>query len=240
MARAKKRHEQHVRLYRHELHSAAYRSLSPDARALLVEFRSLYNGTVNCVFLSRREMQRRLGVGRIRAEQARDQLLDRGFIRLVTKGSFSQKVKRASEYVLTNEPLEPDRAGAVAPKDYMRWRQKNTGSVSNPVGVGDQPREQRPKPQKYPVGVGDQPREARSDPSVGVGDQPTVMLPPHRGDNWLHGYGGWPCKNGLLLNTCCIVCGVWTTSDGREFDDRRHSCDEVSKARHKRRLAEAA
>lgn len=48
---------------------------------------------------------------------------------------------------------------------------------------------------------------------------------------------GWRCKNGRLLNTCCIVCGVWITDRGREFDDYPHSCNPVDKAKYRARRA---
>lgn len=111
-----------MRLYRHELESDAYRSLSPEGRALLVEFRALFNGRENRVFLSRTQMELRLGVGRRKAEKARDELLDRGFIHLLVPGGFNRKCPHASEYALTNEPINPTQDGATPPKDYMRWR----------------------------------------------------------------------------------------------------------------------
>jgi len=109
----------HVRLYRHELESAAYRSLTPDARALLVEFRSLYAGRSNRIHLSLREAMRRLGVGRRRAQSAIDDLQDRGFIRLLAPGSFSTKTRHAPEYALLNEPLDGSR---TPEKPFMSWR----------------------------------------------------------------------------------------------------------------------
>jgi hypothetical protein len=51
----------HVRLYRWELESAAYRSLSVRARCLLIELKALYNGANNGeLFLSVRDAAARL------------------------------------------------------------------------------------------------------------------------------------------------------------------------------------
>ncbi len=73
------------------------------------------------------------GIGQVKAERARDELLDRGFIRQKTKGSFSRKSRHATEYVLTNEPID-NGMGATAPKDFMRWRsQKNTVLMTSTV-----------------------------------------------------------------------------------------------------------
>lgn len=123
----KRRGEAHVRLYRHELESAAYRSLCTAARALLVEFRALYNGRDNRIHMSLSEIMRRLNVGRRCAEKARDELLDRGFIVLIEAASFHRKVRHAPIYALTNEPLEPERDGATASKEFMRWRPPGGG-----------------------------------------------------------------------------------------------------------------
>ncbi len=120
MAGKKPRRDQaHVRLYQHELESAAYRSLSPDARSLLVELRSFYTGRSNRVHMSLREAMRRLNVGRRRAQGAINELIDRGFIRLLTPGAFHRKVPHAPEYALLHEPLDGER---VPEKPFMRWQ----------------------------------------------------------------------------------------------------------------------
>lgn len=124
-----RRWEPHVRLYRHELESAAYRSLSTDARALLIEMRALYTGRENRIHMSVREAMRRIGgVGQRRATGALHELIDRGFVRQIEQGSFNRKVRHASVFCLTDVPLD-ERDGAVPPKDFMRWHppaQKNT------------------------------------------------------------------------------------------------------------------
>ncbi|PAU74362.1 helix-turn-helix domain-containing protein [Halomonas salipaludis] len=110
----------HVRLYRHELESPAYRSLCLAARALLVEFRALYNRD-NRIYMSVREVMRRLDVGQKLAERALAELLDRGFIVVLEKGTFNRKTKHATVYALTNEVVESiDKS--IAPKCYMSWK----------------------------------------------------------------------------------------------------------------------
>ncbi len=118
--------EPHVRLYRHEIQSAAYRSLSIGARALLVEFRALYNGKENRIFMSVREAMKRTGLCQQAAQRAIADLLDRGFIRLLDKGSFHCKRRNASVFLLTNEAPD-NRDGSVAPKDFMRWQPQKRG-----------------------------------------------------------------------------------------------------------------
>lgn len=132
------RGESHVRLYAHELESPAYRTLSTDARALLIEFRALYTGKQNRVFLSVREMVSRLCIGQRRAQRARDDLVERGWIKIVELGTFNRKNKSATIFALTNEPPD-DNIGATASKDFMRWQpqEKNTVAATTTHGSGD-------------------------------------------------------------------------------------------------------
>lgn len=129
--RGPKHGEAHVRLHAHELNCPAYRTLTPDARALLVEFRALYKGRENRVFFSVRQMMERLGIGQRRAQQARDALLERGWIYVIEKGAFHRKNRYATVYALTNEPLECG-DGATAPKDFMRWTPSQKFTVAAP------------------------------------------------------------------------------------------------------------
>jgi len=109
----------HVRLYHWLLKSEAYRSLDCTARALLVEFYSLYNGMNNGeLFLSVREAARRLGVAPNTAQKAIRQLEHKGFIRPNQRGSFHWKAGHATSWILT----EYEYAGKLATKDFMRWQ----------------------------------------------------------------------------------------------------------------------
>jgi|GEM_PF-4656421 len=119
--RRAKQADAHVRVYGWELSLPAYRTLSTDARALLVEFRALYGVRENRVYMSVREAQARLGeVGQRRAQGAIKELVERGWVRVIEKGAFSRKTKKATVYALTNEPLT-NSEGATAPKDYTHW-----------------------------------------------------------------------------------------------------------------------
>jgi hypothetical protein len=85
-------HGQHVRIHLWELKTAAYRSLSLGARALLVELRALHNGHNNGnLFLSVREAAKRLGCSKNFAGRLLAELQDRGFIRLNAPGCFDFK-----------------------------------------------------------------------------------------------------------------------------------------------------
>ena len=115
---------QHARLYRWEIESLAYRSLSVGARALLVELKALYNGNNNGdLFLSAREAAKRLNTGRSFAARRFLELQNRGFIRPKEIGAFNRKALagsgKATSWVLTEFPIGNAVAGT---KDFMRWQ----------------------------------------------------------------------------------------------------------------------
>ncbi len=114
----------HARLYDWELKSAAYRSLSVGARALLVELKSLYFGNNNGgLFLSVRDAGQRLNVGKDRASKLFNELRGKGFIRPNEIGAFNMKALagagRATTWVLTEYPLGN---ATVGTKEFMSWR----------------------------------------------------------------------------------------------------------------------
>jgi DNA-binding transcriptional MocR family regulator len=101
------------------MRSAAWQSLSCEARAILVELYALYDASNNGrLFLSVREAASRVGVGKSTAASALAQLIDRGFIRPNVKGAFTLKQRHATSWVLT----EFEHAGQLATKDFMRWQ----------------------------------------------------------------------------------------------------------------------
>jgi hypothetical protein len=145
--------EAHVRLYRHELDSAAYRTLSTDARALLVELRALFDVKRgdNQVFLSMRDMMQRCNLSQRAAARARDELITCGWIGIAEVGSFRRKVRHATVYTLENEPPNSGN-GSVPSKAFMRWQQpeqKNTVVES----TTDRYANRLPRPEKSAVTV---------------------------------------------------------------------------------------
>jgi hypothetical protein len=130
------------------LDSAAYRSLSTGARALLVEFNRLYNGANNGqLFMSQRDAAKLVGVANhVTAAKYINELIDRGFIRERVKGSFSVKTRMASIYVLTqhrynDQPATRDFKKWVPPKEQkQRVRKKTaTGPRIGPILLEDWP-----------------------------------------------------------------------------------------------------
>jgi hypothetical protein len=91
------------------LFSNAYRALSPNARTLLIEICSTYNGENNgSLYLSVRDAAARMGlVDPAAASRAFDDLQDMGFIELTKDSSFrsgSSGTSRARCWRLTFEP----------------------------------------------------------------------------------------------------------------------------------------
>jgi len=115
--------EAHVRLYRHELECAAYRTLSPAARALLVELRSLFSPAAgdNKVFLGMRRTMERCNLTQRAAARARDELVEKGWVKIVQLGGFSCKVRHSTVFALENEV--PNTGNGSQPgKAFMRWQ----------------------------------------------------------------------------------------------------------------------
>jgi hypothetical protein len=106
-----------VRLDYRLLTSNAYRSLSPNARSLLVELAMLYNGDNNgSLYLGVRDAAHRLGVADLTAaSRAFDDLKALGFLQMTQDAHFSIKAGEASRarcWRLTWQP-GPGRRGAT-------------------------------------------------------------------------------------------------------------------------------
>jgi hypothetical protein len=93
----------HVALHHEMLHSAAYRGLSVNARSLLVEVASLYNGGNNGeLFVSVRDAAKVIGLRDTGAANAAlKELVNHGFLRVTSPGSFTVKLRHATQYRLT-------------------------------------------------------------------------------------------------------------------------------------------
>lgn len=108
-----------VQLTHFLLETAAYKSLSPNARAALTEFKKRYNGKNNgYVHCSVRSLAQELGCSPNTASKGIKELEEKGFIKCRFKGKFDHKVHRASEFILTEYPFGENKAT----KDYVHWK----------------------------------------------------------------------------------------------------------------------
>jgi len=103
------------------LESAAWRALTPAARATYIELAKLYNGRNNgWLALSVRDAAERCKINKDTAAKALAALQGAGFVECVIPGGFSRKVRHATEWRLTGERC--DKTGALPSKAFMRWR----------------------------------------------------------------------------------------------------------------------
>ena len=111
-----------VVLYQWEMDCQAYRHLSVYGRALLMEFRKVYNGHNNGkIVMSVRQAAKLINCTKNTAAKTIKELEGKGWIRNVTEGSFSQKTnKTASTWRITNQPIGTG-VDTPATKEYERW-----------------------------------------------------------------------------------------------------------------------
>ena len=155
----------YVRLDDWLMRTEAWKSLDTVARCAYVEIKSRYagpgqnNGRIPYSLL---EMARALLVSKATALRALKRLQDRGFVVLTARGAFSVKIRRATEWRLTE--CACDVTGNLATKDFVRWRpqKQNTVSQENLTGVVVKPdgcRSETDQTAKEPIRLRDGTRE---------------------------------------------------------------------------------
>lgn len=109
-----------VLLHHWVMNSEAYNALMPAERCVLHEIYKLYNGSNNgFIFVSNKQLGERTNTSPNTACRSIQRLEKLGFIEIVVRGSFSQKVRRATEYRLTEHKC--DKTNHLAKKTFMRW-----------------------------------------------------------------------------------------------------------------------
>lgn len=110
--------EPHVRLHRGVTNGEAWKSLSCEARCLLIEIWARHNGQNNGrIPYSHREARKALRIGNRKVQAAFQKLQDRGFIVPRAKGSFDWKKRHATEWEITTEPCDDQTAKRL----YRKW-----------------------------------------------------------------------------------------------------------------------
>lgn len=100
--------------------SAAWRSLSPQARCVYVEVLRLYNGANNgFLALGVRTAAERANVNKDTAAKCFAVLIERGFIEPAQLGQFNRNARRATEWRLTQHRC--DRTHQLPSKAFARW-----------------------------------------------------------------------------------------------------------------------
>jgi hypothetical protein len=104
------------------LKSPAWLTLSPNAKALLIDVWRRHNGVNNGeISYSVREAAA-IGLGHSAAARAFDELIERGFLRVSRESSFTFKMKKARTWILTAEKHN----GEPRTRDFMRWSEKSS------------------------------------------------------------------------------------------------------------------
>ncbi len=107
-----------IQIHHYLLKSTAWLSLTPQARAVYIELAAIYNGSNNGkLALSQRDTARRCRIAKDTAAKALQELIEKGFIAVVTGGSFGYKLRHATEYRLTDYPY----GNKSATKEFMSW-----------------------------------------------------------------------------------------------------------------------
>lgn len=98
----------------------AWRATTPNERAAYLQIKWAYNGTNNGrLAVSIRDLADALHIGKNAAANSLKGLQEKGFVACLTKGAFSVKCQRASEWLLTE--YKCDVTGELSRKTFMRW-----------------------------------------------------------------------------------------------------------------------
>ncbi len=135
--RSKAKLQSFVAIERYVMKSEAWRSLSANARAALVELLYFYTGANNgSLAMSARTLSVRIGVSKATAARVLEELQDRGFIEPVRPGGFNVKSgrRRSTEWRVTWHFCDVTRESPS--KNFMRWSQ---GRLHLTVSTQSQP-----------------------------------------------------------------------------------------------------
>lgn len=139
MGRTKDGTSRYVALGHWLMRTEAWRELDCVARCAYVELASRYGGPGSNngrLPYSVREMAEALNSSKATALRALNRLQEHGFITLTKQGGFSLKLRHATEWRLTE--FACDVTGALATKDFTRWKKQNTVSPEHPIGCRDE------------------------------------------------------------------------------------------------------
>ncbi|MBP2229379.1 hypothetical protein J2847_002678 [Azospirillum agricola] len=107
-----------VALPHYLLNSPAWRTLTPNAKALLIDVWSRHNGANNGSIAYAVREAAGIGLSKDQAGRAFRELEERGFLKVRHASTFTLKTREARTWELTAEPC----AGQPPGKDFMRWQ----------------------------------------------------------------------------------------------------------------------
>ncbi|BAI72531.1 hypothetical protein AZL_018930 [Azospirillum sp. B510] len=116
-----------VMLPHYLLKSAAWMTMSPNAKALLIDIWRRHNGVNNGEIAYAVREATAIGLSKDQANRAFDVLIERGFLRVRRESSFNVKAREARLWELTAE-----RCGdARATKEFITWTEPKEKSRSH-------------------------------------------------------------------------------------------------------------
>lgn len=138
----------HTRLEEWFMLTSAWRNTGVYERCLYIEIKRRYNGRNNGdIAMSHREAEHRLGCSNKPVRAAFKGLLEKGFIKVATKGSFDWKSRqdglgngRSTRWIITEHPVDVPGRGLTATKDFARWQPEGNSRCD------DSPSLERPTP----------------------------------------------------------------------------------------------
>jgi hypothetical protein len=115
-------------LTEHMQSTPAWRSLSPQCRAVYIEIARLYNGQNNgYLACSVRQLSERANINKDTASRCLATLVERGFLECAVEGGFSRKTRHAAEWRLTH--YRCDRSNQPGSRAFQTWRPPIENSV---------------------------------------------------------------------------------------------------------------
>ena len=114
-----------VALHHWMLRSPAWKSLSPNAKALLLDVWQRHNGANNGEISYAVREAESIGLRRTRAARAFNELVERGFLVMTRNSAFTVKTRAARLWRITAESCGDDRAT----KDFMHYSPTHDSSA---------------------------------------------------------------------------------------------------------------
>lgn len=123
--RRRKKAGHFVQLEHYLLDTLAYRTLTPNARAVYVELKRRFNGRNNgTLALSARDAGDAIGATHHTGARALLELQEHGFIEITEESDFKRKVHVARAYLLTEYPDDRPGRSRIASKAFLKWLPK--------------------------------------------------------------------------------------------------------------------
>lgn len=143
-----------VALHHYMIKSPAWRSLTPQDRAVFVELATVYDGKNNgYLALSTRDAADRCNISKNTATGCFRRLQERGFIELAQRGAFIGAAL-AAEWRMAHQKC--DRTGHMASKAFLRWRpEEKTRSQMRDASVPIEGHRRPKNPPSVPNGMTD-------------------------------------------------------------------------------------